>query len=52
MNLLLACTTCMQGATGIQVDAINQGIIMLILVTFALLAGFAAFFFHLWRLAR
>lgn len=49
---LLACTTCMQSATGIQVDAINQGIVTLLVIVYAVLFGFGGFFFYLWRRAR
>ena len=52
MMKLLACTTCMQNATGLQVDAINQGIITMVLIVYSVLFCFAGFFVYLWRRAQ
>lgn len=44
---LMACTTCMQNAGGREVNAVNWGILTMILITYGLLFGFCLFFVYL-----
>ena len=49
---LLACTTCFSAEESSLIDGAKIGIVAMLVVTFAVQGGFAAFFIYLRRRAR
>jgi hypothetical protein len=46
---LLACTVCLGAADGLMLTAARTGVLVMVAITCAILAGFAAFFVRLAR---